>query len=175
MLIAFPYYIVDLHTYREDPGTLLKHHCASLLSDDDEDVRRITVRRKYLLQDTLRTLRRIPWDKSKHLKVIFIGEPGVDDGGPRREYFQLLLQEIGRNNMYFRGSMERRLPAHNVLAIQDDVYFHIGQIIALSLVHDGPCVKWLAPAAVNYILGCEETLQVDDIPDPDIARTSNSS
>ena len=27
-----------------------------------------------------------------------------------------------------------------------------------------------APAAVNYILGCEETLQVDDIPDPDIAR-----
>ena len=30
-------------------------------------------------------------------------------------------------------------------------------------------MKWLATAAVNYILGCEETLQVDDIPDPDIA------
>ena len=127
-----------MFTYREDPGTLLKYHHSSLLSDDEDDVRRITVRRKHLLLDTLSTLRRIPWDKSKHLKVIFIGEPGVDDGGPKREYFRLLLQEIAHSNMYFRGPIEKRLPAHNVLAIQDNVYFHIGQIIAMSLVHGGP-------------------------------------
>ena len=132
-------------------------------------MRRITVRRKHLLQDTLSTLRRIPWDKSKHLKVIFIGELGVDDWGPKREYFRLLLQEIAHSNMYFRGPIEKRLPAHNVLAIQDNVYFHIGQIIAMSLVHGGPCIKWLAPAAINYILGCEQTPQVDDVPDADIA------
>ena len=47
MLIAFSNYIVHLQTYREDPGTLLKLHCASLLSNNDEEVRRINVQLKY--------------------------------------------------------------------------------------------------------------------------------
>lgn len=152
-------------------SALLLHQRAITLSDDDEDVRRVAVRRKHILQDTLDTLKRIPWKATKYIKVTFIGEPGVDDGGPRREFFRLLLESIGRNNMYFRGPVGRRLPSCNALALHDQIFFHIGQIFGLSLLHDGPFVRWLAPVVVNYILGVDASdgLSVEDIPDKEIA------
>ena len=157
-------------------GRLLLDHRMKILSDDDEDIRRVTIRRKSILQDTLTTLRQKPWKASKHIQVTFIGEPGVDDGGPRREYFRLLLDGTGRHNTYFKGSLGRRLPLHNTLAVQDNVYFHIGQMFALSLLHDGPCVKWLVPTAVSYLLGTADSdkLKVEDIPDPDIQAKVNT-
>ena len=161
---------VCCHLSREDAGRLLQNHRVKLLSYDDDDTRRITVRRKHILQDTLTALRIKPWVSSKHIQVTFVGEPGVDDGGPRREYFRLLLNSIARNNTYFTGSPERRLPLPNALATQDKVFFHIGQMLALSLMNDGPCASWLAPSCVSYLLGTEDTddLPIEDIPDPDI-------
>ena len=98
-IIAFPFL-----QCRFDVGTLLQAHRSQILDDDDGEAstRRITVRRKHLLEDTMKSLRRTPWESSKHLKVVFIGEPGVDDGGPRREYFRLLLAEIGNNNSFLK-------------------------------------------------------------------------
>ena len=113
-------------------------------------------------------MKRNLWDPSKHLKVVFLGEPGIDDGAPRREFFRLLLEEVGRNNMLFRGPLERRVPAHNVLAMQDELFFHVGQIMALSMIHDGPCVRWLAPPVVHYLLGCDAAGCADDTPDHSI-------
>ena len=34
------------------------------------------------------------FDMSKILTVVFVGEPSVDEGGPRREFFRLALKEI---------------------------------------------------------------------------------
>ena len=79
----------------QDVSALLLHQCASTLSDDIEDVRRVAVRHKHILQDTLDTLKRIPWKTTKYIKVAFIDEPGVDDGGPRLDFFHLLLESIG--------------------------------------------------------------------------------
>ena len=56
---------------------------AQLLSTD---VKRITIRRKFLWQDFKSAMSTKIQPKST-LKVIFSGEPGVDDGGPRRELF----------------------------------------------------------------------------------------
>ena len=152
-------------------SALLLHQRVITLSDDSEDVRRVAVRRKHILQDTLDTLKRIPWKATKYIKVTFVGEPGVDDGGPRREFFRLLLESIGRNNMYFQGAVRRRIPSCNALALHDQIFFCIGQIFGLSLLHDGPFVRWLAPVAVKYILGMDvsDGLSVEDIPDKEIA------
>ena len=155
--------------------------------DPDEEAegsgRRITVRRKHILDDTLKSLRRTPWQLSKHLRVVFMGEAGIDDRGPRREFlgrrkaalyyfyfFRLLLLEVGRNNSYFQGPANKRVPHHNIVNLHNNVFFYVGQIIALSLVHDGPCVQWLAPTTVKYLLGLEVVPNIDDIPDIDIQR-----
>ena len=56
---------------------------AQLLSTD---VKRITIRRKFMWQDFKSAMSTKIQPKST-LKVVFSGEPAVDDGGPRRELF----------------------------------------------------------------------------------------
>ena len=147
---------------------LLLEHRESLLNSDDSDIRRITVRRKHIFRDTIQTLRHSPWNPSQHLKVTFIGEPGVDDGGPTREFFRLLLTDIGRQEMLFEGPDGKCLPRHNSLATSDKLFFYIGQIMALSMLNFGPCVQWLAPTIVHYMLGDNSSYFLDDIPDKDV-------
>lgn len=49
---------------------------------------RLHVRRNTVFDDYIGTRQRSKWmDPENHLKVKFIGEPAIDDGGPRREFF----------------------------------------------------------------------------------------
>ena len=91
-----------MYIHRAELGDILRSHKESLVATDCENTRRITVRRSRLFDDTIKTLKVRPWNPSNLLKVTFLGELGVDDGGPRREYFRLLLSEIGKNNSLFR-------------------------------------------------------------------------
>ena len=156
-----------LSCYR-DTGVLLLEHRESLLNSDDSDIQRITGCGKHIFHDTIQTLKRSPWNPSQHLKVTFIGEPGVDDGGPTREFFRLLLTDIGRQEMLFEGPDGKRLPRHNSLVTSDKLFFYIGQIMALSMLNFGPCVQWLAPTIVHYMLGDDSSYFLDDIPDKDV-------
>lgn len=63
---------------------MLQQHQTSVLSDDYQ---RIHVRRASLFQDALKAFARPSFNVSKMLKVVFIGEACVDEGGPRREFF----------------------------------------------------------------------------------------
>eukprot|EP00928_Gymnodinium_smaydae_P011294 TRINITY_DN14186_c0_g2_i1.p1 TRINITY_DN14186_c0_g2~~TRINITY_DN14186_c0_g2_i1.p1 ORF type:complete len:916 (+),score=214.72 TRINITY_DN14186_c0_g2_i1:75-2822(+) len=55
----------------------------------------LKVRRDNLVQDTLQTLSSLPpAEYRKKLKVVFEGEPGVDEGGVRKEFFQLLVEQL---------------------------------------------------------------------------------
>jgi hypothetical protein len=58
---------------------------------DTEKVNRISIRRKYAYEDYVdareRLIRRKKFNQNSKLKLTFIGEPAVDDGGPRREFF----------------------------------------------------------------------------------------
>lgn len=54
----------------------------------------IEVRREYLIEDTLNILSRPEMNFRKELKVKFIGEQGVDSGGLRKEFFQLIIKKI---------------------------------------------------------------------------------
>jgi hypothetical protein len=51
---------------------------------------KIKVRRDSLLDDTTRQFSRHPDELKKPLKVEFVGEEGVDEGGVRKEFFQLI-------------------------------------------------------------------------------------
>ena len=59
---------------------------------------------------------------SKLLKVTFIGEPSVDDGGPRRELFTLLMRELFVKSGLFTGWPEHVVPVHNVPALVDNKF-----------------------------------------------------
>ena len=104
---------------------MLASHRASVLS---EERLRIVVRRKFIFEDTMHKLRN-DLDLSKHLRVTFVGEPAIDDGGPMREYLRLLLGAVISNNSLFCGETKSRYLRHNVMELNKRTYFHIGQII----------------------------------------------
>lgn len=92
---------------------------------EDEHYHRITVRRRHVFEDALVALRRgFPFDR--HLAVTFLGEPAVDAGGPCREFFRLLTQEVFMKKSYFCGDKGSRVPTHNVTALEKRTFLYIG-------------------------------------------------
>jgi hypothetical protein len=52
----------------------------------------LKVHRESVLYDTLNYINNSALNLKKPLKVSFIGEPGIDEGGVRKEFFQLLIK-----------------------------------------------------------------------------------
>ena len=71
----------------------------------------VQVRRNNILDDSMEKLSNVNVSLKNPLKITFIGEPGDDGGGVKKEYFQLLMKEIfhphrdmflpHRNNSYY--------------------------------------------------------------------------
>ena len=58
---------------------------------DSSKKTRISVRRKSMFQDYIEARKKKWFNSRQALKVTFIGEPAIDDGGPLREFFTGLL------------------------------------------------------------------------------------
>ena len=86
----------------ETTSTILEQHRLMVLPQDQSDRTRVIVRRSSILQDSLHLFRN-RLDVTKHLRVTFVNEPAVDEGGPLREYFRLLLCALQSNNSLFSG------------------------------------------------------------------------
>ncbi|PVZ97366.1 hypothetical protein BB558_006670 [Smittium angustum] len=55
----------------------------------------LEIRRDWLVRDTMCQLQlKTPSDLRKQLKVRFVGEEGIDEGGVQKEFFQLLVREM---------------------------------------------------------------------------------
>ena len=61
----------------------------------------------------------------------------MDDCGPLREFFRLLMLEIKNNANLFCGSENEKSLTHNVLVLQRKEYYYVGKCIALYLSYDG--------------------------------------
>jgi hypothetical protein len=65
---------------------------------------KLAVRRDHVLQDTflfLASLHNLESDLKKTLKIEFKDERGIDAGGLRREFFQLVIEEMFEKNTFF--------------------------------------------------------------------------
>ena len=77
----------------EDVKAILPDHHTTVMSHGNaQAIERINVRRSSLLHDALMAFSRHTFDPSANLQVRFIGEPAVDEGGPRCELFRLFKQ-----------------------------------------------------------------------------------
>jgi hypothetical protein len=53
------------------------------------------IRREHVIEDTLTEISQYPpEDLKKELRVHFVGEEGIDEGGVKKEFFQLIVREI---------------------------------------------------------------------------------
>ena len=162
-----------MFNYNSDPGDIaeiLKKH--SLLNVAVESCK-VKVRRTNIWTDSIKVFRRM--DLTKTLKVTFIGEAGVDDGGPRREYLRLMMAAMSEQNDLLDGPTNRRVLRHNVLAAEKGHFFIMGCFIVLSLTQGGPAPAFFAPSVVDYFVGGSINVQpsVRDIPDYDVQEKLN--
>ena len=95
---------------------MLRQHQSGILSSNPYDWLRLTVRRKYVFEDTLHKLRN-GIDLSKHLRVTFASELAIEDGSPLWEYLRLLLGAVVSNNSLFSGDINSRYLQHNVMSL----------------------------------------------------------
>ena len=93
----------------------------------------IKVRHQFVWQDVLLKLDRIEeGGHNRSVKVQFVGEPLVDQDGPRQELFTLINQYVGMSlvaNGVFR---------HNVAALENKEFSRFGQLTAMGLLQGSP-------------------------------------
>ncbi|XP_051784646.1 G2/M phase-specific E3 ubiquitin-protein ligase-like [Erpetoichthys calabaricus] len=95
-------------------------------------------------------------------------ESGIDTGGPKREFLELLMQHV-KNRTLFEGRETEKYLTCDSVAFDNDEYFIIGRMIAVSMVHGGPGPQFISKNLFNYIL-CEGIFSPDtkDVCDPEI-------
>ncbi|XP_014678786.1 PREDICTED: uncharacterized protein LOC106818607 [Priapulus caudatus] len=125
------------------------------------------VRRKHIMTDAFRRLQQIPDPhifKTKSIKIIFVGEPAVDEGGPTREFFTEVFRSIRKSSLM----TDRDNLSHNVLHLSKQHYKLVGQLIALSIMNSGPNPLLFCRPTAEHILNSgqlSEDLSIEDVSD----------
>lgn len=97
---------------------------------------RIDVRRTHISNDSLRCIKEQAGDLQKALKVHFVGEPGVDVGGLKKEWFSLLTAEIfSQENGMFEYNDESHLCWFAAMPLErnDELYYMVGVVLGLAM------------------------------------------
>jgi hypothetical protein len=104
------------------------------------------------------------------LKVCFIGDASIDDGGPRREFFSLLLREIFVKSGLFYGWPDHVVPLHHIEAITTNQFYMIGKMLAVCMIQGGEPPVCFSKAIADYLVyeRIESLPCIDDIPDVNI-------
>ncbi len=167
----YNYVLNRFSDFDTDPITikhvLQQHQQRVVTLDDYENVERIHIRRTHLFEDSYRFFRKQSNNGSKMLKIIFLGEAAIDDGGPRREFFQLLLNDIAKRSGLFIGWPDHVVPLHNVEALGHNKFYVVGKMLAISIIQGGqPPVYFSSPVADFMVYDrVNSSVDIEDIPD----------
>lgn len=74
-------------------------------------------------------------------------------GGALREFLYLLVYNnycLEQLSVSWQGDC--LVPRHNVSELGKNMYYHIGVMLALSLIHGGPAPGFFTPAIVDYLI-----------------------
>ena len=118
-------------------------------------VKRMTVSRDHILTDSVCEFKTAKFDFNNPIRITFENESGIDGGGPRREYFSLLMKELVSPYAPFRlfeGSDRRLLPMHNTDALWGGLFKVAGRMIVSSIINGGPGFPCLALPVYTYLI-----------------------
>eukprot|EP00445_Apocalathium_hangoei_P004585 CAMPEP_0203850666 /NCGR_PEP_ID=MMETSP0359-20131031/6897_1 /ASSEMBLY_ACC=CAM_ASM_000338 /TAXON_ID=268821 /ORGANISM="Scrippsiella Hangoei, Strain SHTV-5" /LENGTH=1478 /DNA_ID=CAMNT_0050766577 /DNA_START=169 /DNA_END=4601 /DNA_ORIENTATION=- len=126
----------------------------------------LRVNRQDLLRETLAQMYSAsPVDLRRPLRVEFIGEEAVDEGGVMREFFRVLSRELfsPEAGLFFEAEGSRRLWFNPTLAPgrQLEDYWMVGVIIALAVYNNHPGLDVRLPSVLFKKLKGEPVTQDD--------------
>lgn len=97
-----------------------------------------------MFSSTQRAIGRKRFTFFKGVVVAFAGEEAVDDGGPTRKFFRLLMREISKSSI-FHGSWF----SHDLGLLASSRYELAGKLVAWSILHGGSGPRCLSPVSYN--------------------------
>jgi hypothetical protein len=155
-------------TNEEIVQEILEKHRSHVLDDIDDGHFTFTVQRENIWSDAVQAIKYFK-EETQDIRVTFLTEDAVDGGGPRREFFTLLLKSMKNNNSLFDGPQTSRVLRHNTSALQDELFVIVGKFIVLSVLHGGPGPSFFSRSVVNYIFhGLPVYPGIDEIPSVDV-------
>lgn len=135
----------------------------------------LQIRREQILKDSLSKIVNIS-DSNKlklPLRVIFENEPGIDEGGVSKEYFQLVLEELfdPQFNM-FKFNEDTRLYWFNGQTFEANINFElIGTLMGLATYNNLFLNVPIAPACYKLLLDWEPDLEDMRKWKPDVGKS----
>ena len=96
-----------------------------------------------------------------------MGESAMDDDGPRREVFQLLLKDAFTSSGLFIGWPRHMIPLHCVEAVPSNKFYIVGKMMSTCLVQGGQTPVCSTDGIADYLIYDEARSEpcIADIPD----------
>ena len=116
---------------------IVQHQKKVLNPLTDNDFQMIYIRRSHLISDAFEQFGKKNFDPSGLLKVCFVGESAEDVGGPRREFFRLIIEEMFQLNDMFQGWPSNVTMRHNIEAAAANMFFLVGKILSVVMIQGG--------------------------------------
>ncbi|KAL4443784.1 hypothetical protein ABPG75_011521 [Micractinium tetrahymenae] len=134
----------------------------------------LRIRRNHLLEDALDEIaRQKPKDLFKPLRVHFIGEDGIDAGGVKKEFFQLLVTELlcpDYGMLIYQP--ESRTYWFNPTTLEADAEFMLLGLVLGLAIYNGVLLDFPLPLALyRKILGQEVKLRDLEDMQPTLGRS----
>lgn len=132
----------------------------------------LRVRREHLIEDSLSQLSTADrTELVKEMKVQFVGEEGIDEGGVSKEWFQLIVKEIfdpkygmfihdELNRLQWFNSASRDFPEFELIGILLGLAIYNGVILDLHL----PVVVY--KKLLGHKLTLEDVNQINPVSNP---------
>ena len=127
----------------------------------------LQVRRDHLIRDALYEIEnKNPIDLKKQLKVEFVGEEAIDEGGPQKEFYRLVIRDLFKEDYgLFRYFNDSRLWWFQIDDLIDSdclkEYRLVGQLLGIA-IYNGIHVNISFPLALYKKLS-KESLDSEDL------------
>ena len=121
----------------------------------------LNIRREHLIEDTLNELAKNTKSLQYELKVKFVGEQGIDQGGVRKEFFILVIRQIFDPNYgMFSYNQKTRLYWFNHFSFEPKIKYElIGTIFGLAIYNDTILDVKLPISVYKKLLGIKPTFE----------------
>ena len=135
----------------------------------------LRVRRDNIIQDTLNQLTQAPpTELKKEMKVKFVGEDGIDEGGVRKEFFQVIVRELFDPKYgMFRQDDDTDLYYFSSASLEDQGEFRLCGIILGLAIYNKVIIDMHFPRVVYKRLCGAREFDLADLMDamPSVGRS----
>ncbi|XP_053372916.1 G2/M phase-specific E3 ubiquitin-protein ligase-like [Mercenaria mercenaria] len=131
----------------EKDSLLLKKWVDKALQPSEPQI--IVVQRERLLQTTLRVVGKSTFNWSQPLRIVFSGEDGDDQGGPKREYLWLLSKAVAEASLC--GPEGNMIFAHDGEKLEHMTFEMYGKLTAYNVLNGGPGLPMISTMLYSFM------------------------